>query len=82
MIYQTLYLHPRTFGVFQALESEATKVKFHDVYTKLILAIDALPTDELGLTDEVKEQVHLNLSIRFFVSPSSIFRARRWKITS
>ncbi|PKI55113.1 hypothetical protein CRG98_024404 [Punica granatum] len=45
--------------IYLALESEAVKVKFHDVYTKLTQAIVDLPMDELGLSDEVKEQMDL-----------------------
>lgn len=42
---------------FQALESEAVKVKFHKVYERLTQALDGLPYDQLGISDEVNEQV-------------------------
>lgn len=32
-------------------------IRFYAVHEKLILALDGLPTDELGVSDEVKEQV-------------------------
>ncbi|KAK4767983.1 hypothetical protein SAY87_003124 [Trapa incisa] len=45
--------------IYLALEGEAAKSKFNDVYTRLIQAINGLPADDLGLSDEVKEQVDL-----------------------
>ncbi|KAK4750561.1 hypothetical protein SAY87_004043 [Trapa incisa] len=45
--------------IYLALESEATKVRFQEAYARLIQAIDGLPADDLGLSDEVKEQIDL-----------------------
>lgn len=41
----------------QAHESEAVAVRFHAVYDKLNQALDDLPYNDLGISDEVKEQV-------------------------
>jgi hypothetical protein len=35
-------------------------IKFQKVYEKLSQAFDGVPCDELGISDEVKEQVFLN----------------------
>ncbi|KAK6946527.1 Armadillo [Dillenia turbinata] len=45
--------------IYLALESEAIMCRFHAVYDKLYQALDALPYDELGISEEVKEQVEL-----------------------
>ncbi|XP_030527262.1 U-box domain-containing protein 15 [Rhodamnia argentea] len=45
--------------IYLALESEAVKVKFHKVYERLNQALDALPYDQLGISDEVNEQMQL-----------------------
>lgn len=41
----------------QALESEAVMRRFHSVYEKLSHALDGMPYEELGISDEEKEQV-------------------------
>lgn len=38
--------------------------RFHAVYDKLYEALDDVPYDELGISDEVKEQV-INFSLSF-----------------
>ncbi|KAK3038844.1 hypothetical protein RJ639_028566 [Escallonia herrerae] len=45
--------------IYLALESEAVMVRFHSVYEKVSQALDGMPYDELGISDEVKEQVEL-----------------------
>ncbi|GKV48327.1 hypothetical protein SLEP1_g55151 [Rubroshorea leprosula] len=45
--------------IFLALESEAIMIRFHSVYEKLSHSLDSLPCAELGISDEVKEQVEL-----------------------
>lgn len=46
----------------QALESEAVMGRFHIVYEMIKQALDGMPYDQLGISDEVKEQVrHLLL---------------------
>ncbi|KAK3425047.1 hypothetical protein EUGRSUZ_F01774 [Eucalyptus grandis] len=45
--------------IYLALESEAVKVKFQKVYERLTRALDALPYDRLGISDEVNEQMQL-----------------------
>ncbi|KAA8537410.1 hypothetical protein F0562_026903 [Nyssa sinensis] len=45
--------------LYLALESEAITVRFHSVYDKLSQGLDGMPYDELGISDEVKEQVEL-----------------------
>ncbi|KAL5557727.1 hypothetical protein UlMin_033938 [Ulmus minor] len=45
--------------IYLALESEAITVRFHAIYEKLSHALDRLPYDELGISDEVQEQVEL-----------------------
>ncbi|KAK2415708.1 U-box domain-containing protein [Trifolium repens] len=42
-----------------ALEGEAVMIKFQKVYEKLSQAFDGVPCDELGISDEVKEQLEL-----------------------
>lgn len=42
----------------QALESEAVMGRFHSVYERLSQALEGMPYDELGISDEEKEQVH------------------------
>lgn len=44
----------------QVLESETVAIKFHAVYEKLNRALSGMPYHELGITDEVKEQVGLS----------------------
>lgn len=41
----------------QSLETEAVMITFRKVYEKLSQAFDGVPFDELGISDEVKEQV-------------------------
>ncbi|KAK6939078.1 Armadillo [Dillenia turbinata] len=43
--------------LYLALESEAIMVRFHAVHDKLAQALDGLPFDEIGVSDEVKEQL-------------------------
>ncbi|KAL5200163.1 hypothetical protein ABZP36_021366 [Zizania latifolia] len=45
--------------IFLTLESEAVLARFRGVYDKINLALDGMPYDELGVSDEVKEQVEL-----------------------
>uniref|UniRef100_A0A5B7AI49 RING-type E3 ubiquitin transferase n=1 Tax=Davidia involucrata TaxID=16924 RepID=A0A5B7AI49_DAVIN len=45
--------------LYLALESDAITVRFHSVYDKLSQALDGMPYDELGISDEVKEQTEL-----------------------
>ena len=42
---------------FQALESEAVLARFQAVYENMNLALDGMPYSEIGISDEVKEQV-------------------------
>jgi hypothetical protein len=49
---------------FQALESEAVLGRFHIVYEKMNSALDGMPYEELGMSDEVMEQVSAS-SINF-----------------
>lgn len=46
-----------SFGI-QSLENEAVMIRFQNVYDKLSQAFNGVPCDELGISDEVKEQVH------------------------
>lgn len=43
---------------FQALESEAVLGRFRAVYEKMNSALDGMPYAELGISDEVTEQVN------------------------
>ncbi|KAJ7966970.1 RING-type E3 ubiquitin transferase [Quillaja saponaria] len=45
--------------IYLALENEAVMIKFRTVYEKLSHAFDTLPSEELGISDEVKEQLDL-----------------------
>ncbi|KAG5248175.1 U-box domain-containing protein [Salix suchowensis] len=45
--------------IYLAMESEAVMSSFHAVYDNLNQALDDLPYDELGISDEVNEQVEL-----------------------
>ncbi|PIA46801.1 hypothetical protein AQUCO_01500384v1 [Aquilegia coerulea] len=45
--------------IFLAIESEVIMERFHSVYDKLNQALDDMPYDELGIADEVKEQIEL-----------------------
>ncbi|WVZ78398.1 hypothetical protein U9M48_026112 [Paspalum notatum var. saurae] len=45
--------------IFLALESEAVLERFRAVYEKMNLALDGMPYSEIGISDEVKEQVEL-----------------------
>ncbi|KAF0902176.1 hypothetical protein E2562_014424, partial [Oryza meyeriana var. granulata] len=45
--------------IFLTLESEAVMGRFRGVYEKINLALDGMPYAELGVSDEVKEQVEL-----------------------
>ncbi|GAA0150207.1 ubiquitin-protein ligase [Lithospermum erythrorhizon] len=45
--------------IFLALENEAILVRFHAVYDKLYEALEDMPYEELGISEEVKEQVEL-----------------------
>ncbi|OEL27834.1 U-box domain-containing protein 15 [Dichanthelium oligosanthes] len=45
--------------IFLALESEAVLGRFRAVYEKMNLALDGMPYSEIGISDEVKEQVEL-----------------------
>jgi len=50
---------------FQALESEAVLARFQAVYENMNLALDGMPYSEIGISDEVKEQVTKSSSIFF-----------------
>lgn len=41
----------------QASELEAINIKFHAVFDKLSQALEGLALDELGISDEVTEQL-------------------------
>ena len=43
--------------ILQSLESEAVQGRFRAVYEKINLALDGMPYSEIGISDEVKEQV-------------------------
>ncbi|KAL6873958.1 hypothetical protein ACP4OV_014040 [Aristida adscensionis] len=45
--------------IFLALESEAVLGRFRTVYEKMNLALDGMPYSEIGVSDEVKEQIEL-----------------------
>ncbi|XP_047074865.1 U-box domain-containing protein 15-like [Lolium rigidum] len=45
--------------IFLSLESEAVQGRFRAVYEKINLALDGMPYSEIGISDEVKEQVEL-----------------------
>ncbi|XP_073121071.1 U-box domain-containing protein 15-like [Henckelia pumila] len=45
--------------IYLALESEGMMVKFHDVYEKISRAVEGMPYDELGVSEEEREQVEL-----------------------
>ncbi|CAN4094088.1 unnamed protein product [Withania somnifera] len=45
--------------LYLALESEAVIRRFHSVYEKLSQTLDGMPYEELGISDEEKEQVEL-----------------------
>ncbi|KAI8549054.1 hypothetical protein RHMOL_Rhmol07G0321500 [Rhododendron molle] len=45
--------------IYLALESEDVMIRFHSVYEKLNQALDGMPYTEIGISEEVKEQVEL-----------------------
>ncbi|KAJ0726065.1 putative adaptor protein Cbl domain superfamily [Helianthus annuus] len=45
--------------IFLALEGDAVMCRFHGVYDKLNEALDGLMYEELGITEEVQEQIEL-----------------------
>ncbi|KAI4336700.1 hypothetical protein L6164_015193 [Bauhinia variegata] len=45
--------------IYLALENEAVMIKFRSVYEELSKVLDASPWEELGISDEVKEQLEL-----------------------
>nr|BAK07679.1 predicted protein [Hordeum vulgare subsp. vulgare] len=45
--------------IFLSLESEAVQGRFRAVYEKVNLALDGMPYSDIGISDEVKEQVEL-----------------------
>ncbi|GFQ01856.1 U-box domain-containing protein 15 [Phtheirospermum japonicum] len=45
--------------IFLALEGEALMSRFHGVYDMINQALDEMPYDKLGISEEVKEQVEL-----------------------
>lgn len=45
--------------IYLAIEAEMIMGRFHSVYDKISQALDGMPYDELGIADEVKEQVEL-----------------------
>ncbi|XP_059286611.1 U-box domain-containing protein 15-like [Lycium ferocissimum] len=50
--------------IYLAIESEAVLGRFHSVYERLSQALEGIPYDELGISDEEKEQVEL-LRVQF-----------------
>jgi len=57
---------------FQALESEAVLARFQAVYENMNLALDGMPYSEIGISDEVKEQVTKSSS-NFFLRREFFF---------
>jgi len=51
------YLFIYLFFLVQALETEVVMITFQKVYDKLSQAFGDVPCDEIGILDEVKEQV-------------------------
>jgi hypothetical protein len=51
---------------FQALESEAVLARFQAVYEMMNHALDGMPYSEIGISDEVKEQVTKSLFSTFW----------------
>lgn len=47
--------------IFQVLERDGMVKRFQDVTTQLDQALDAIPFEELQISEEVREQVYLNL---------------------
>jgi len=47
-------------------------IKFQKVYEKLSQAFDGVPCDELGISDEVKEQVFVNCNTFCFLYSFSL----------
>ncbi|CAI9777145.1 unnamed protein product [Fraxinus pennsylvanica] len=45
--------------IYLATESEAMMVRFHSVYEMINQAVEGMPYDELGISDEEKEQIEL-----------------------
>ncbi|XP_037461400.1 U-box domain-containing protein 15-like [Triticum dicoccoides] len=45
--------------IFLSLESEAVQGRFRAVYEKINVALDGMPYSDIGISDEVKEQVEL-----------------------
>ncbi|KAK9270022.1 hypothetical protein L1049_025595 [Liquidambar formosana] len=45
--------------IYLAFQGDEVMVRFHAVYDKLSQALDGFPYDELGISDEVKEQIEL-----------------------
>ncbi|CAL5349514.1 hypothetical protein CsSME_00036431 [Camellia sinensis var. sinensis] len=45
--------------IYLALESEDFMIRFHSVYEKLNQALEGMPYTEIGISEEVKEQVEL-----------------------
>lgn len=43
----------------QALESEAIMGRFYTVHEKMSQVLEEVPVDELGISDEIKEQVNI-----------------------
>lgn len=59
-----------TIGIFlgfQAMESEGVMIRFQGVYDKMSQAFDGVPCEELGISDEVKEQVCFFLQVPFYI---------------
>ncbi|KAL5778345.1 hypothetical protein ACOSP7_011271 [Xanthoceras sorbifolium] len=45
--------------IYLAYEMESFMIRFHAIYEKLSQALEDLPYDELGISDEVREQIEL-----------------------
>lgn len=66
----------------QALDTEQTLNKFHEVTEKIEQALNGISFDDLDISDEVKEQVEdLLLLLLFFISLNDTLE-RRLKINN
>lgn len=54
------------FVLVQSLETETIMATFQKAYEKLSQAFGGVPCEELGISDEVKEQVGPSLVFSFF----------------
>lgn len=56
--------------------------RFHAVYDKLNRALDEMPYEQLGISEEVKEQVMLPFSFSFHTFLSSLLSSDKSMLTS